>query len=118
MKEANFKNSDKYFHARGNYDAARRGPGGAWAARVIRYLGLPGRAGLGEQSLTALGSQETGFMVEKPLGTGPSLSCPHFLSGFTVGLDVCWQCVIPILLSGAVHPALEGVLELSSAFRN
>ncbi|MCP6646316.1 hypothetical protein NL493_29655, partial [Klebsiella pneumoniae] len=28
MKEANWKNSDKYFHARGNYDAARRGPGG------------------------------------------------------------------------------------------
>ncbi|XP_036284143.2 serum amyloid A-2 protein-like isoform X1 [Pipistrellus kuhlii] len=35
MREANFKNSDKYFHARGNYDAARRGPGGAWAAKVI-----------------------------------------------------------------------------------
>uniref|UniRef100_A0A8D1LWJ5 Serum amyloid A protein n=1 Tax=Sus scrofa TaxID=9823 RepID=A0A8D1LWJ5_PIG len=32
MREANFKNSDKYFHARGNYDAAQRGPGGAWAA--------------------------------------------------------------------------------------
>uniref|UniRef100_A0A8C9LIW7 Serum amyloid A protein n=1 Tax=Piliocolobus tephrosceles TaxID=591936 RepID=A0A8C9LIW7_9PRIM len=35
MKEANYKNSDKYFHARGNYDAAQRGPGGAWAAEVI-----------------------------------------------------------------------------------
>nr|XP_034342067.1 serum amyloid A-3 protein [Arvicanthis niloticus] len=35
MKKANWKNSDKYFHARGNYDAARRGPGGAWAAKVI-----------------------------------------------------------------------------------
>ncbi|XP_049637069.1 serum amyloid A protein-like isoform X2 [Suncus etruscus] len=35
MREANHKNSDKYFHARGNYDAARRGPGGAWAAKVI-----------------------------------------------------------------------------------
>ncbi|XP_009862949.1 PREDICTED: serum amyloid A protein-like, partial [Apaloderma vittatum] len=35
MREANYKNADKYFHARGNYDAARRGPGGAWAARVI-----------------------------------------------------------------------------------
>uniref|UniRef100_A0A5G2R2X7 Serum amyloid A protein n=1 Tax=Sus scrofa TaxID=9823 RepID=A0A5G2R2X7_PIG len=35
MREANFKNSDKYFHARGNYDAAQRGPGGAWAAKVI-----------------------------------------------------------------------------------
>lgn len=37
MREANWKNSDKYFHARGNYDAARRGPGGRWAAKVIRW---------------------------------------------------------------------------------
>ncbi|XP_064432837.1 amyloid protein A-like isoform X3 [Mirounga angustirostris] len=36
MREANYKNSDKYFHARGNYDAAQRGPGGVWAAKVIR----------------------------------------------------------------------------------
>ncbi|XP_067396500.1 serum amyloid A protein-like [Emydura macquarii macquarii] len=35
MREANYKNSDKYFHARGNYDAAQRGSGGAWAAKVI-----------------------------------------------------------------------------------
>ncbi|CAM2115464.1 serum amyloid A-5 protein-like [Caretta caretta] len=35
MREANYKNSDKYFHARGNYDAAQRGPGGKWAAEVI-----------------------------------------------------------------------------------
>nr|XP_045001421.1 serum amyloid A protein isoform X2 [Jaculus jaculus] len=35
MKEANWKNSDKYFHARGNYDAAQRGPGGEWAAEKI-----------------------------------------------------------------------------------
>ncbi|XP_004484332.2 serum amyloid A-2 protein [Dasypus novemcinctus] len=35
MREANYKHSDKYFHARGNYDAAQRGPGGAWAAEVI-----------------------------------------------------------------------------------
>ncbi|KAK1335899.1 hypothetical protein QTO34_003698 [Cnephaeus nilssonii] len=35
MREANYKNSDKYFHARGNYDAAKRGPGGVWAAEVI-----------------------------------------------------------------------------------
>nr|XP_045001618.1 serum amyloid A-3 protein [Jaculus jaculus]XP_045001619.1 serum amyloid A-3 protein [Jaculus jaculus]XP_045001620.1 serum amyloid A-3 protein [Jaculus jaculus]XP_045001621.1 serum amyloid A-3 protein [Jaculus jaculus]XP_045001622.1 serum amyloid A-3 protein [Jaculus jaculus]XP_045001623.1 serum amyloid A-3 protein [Jaculus jaculus] len=35
MKEANWKNSDKYFHARGNYDAAQRGPGGVWAAEKI-----------------------------------------------------------------------------------
>ncbi|XP_058402074.1 serum amyloid A protein-like [Diceros bicornis minor] len=35
MREANFKNSNKYFHAHGNYDAAQRRPGGAWAAKVI-----------------------------------------------------------------------------------
>ncbi|XP_070931100.1 serum amyloid A-1 protein isoform X2 [Macaca nemestrina] len=35
MKEANYINADKYFHARGNYDAAQRGPGGVWAAEVI-----------------------------------------------------------------------------------
>ncbi|KPP68752.1 serum amyloid A-like [Scleropages formosus] len=48
MKEANWKNSDKYFHARGNYDAAQRGPGGRWAAEVIsnareRVQGASGR---------------------------------------------------------------------------
>ncbi|KAK2920137.1 serum amyloid A [Channa argus] len=35
MREANYKNSDKYFHARGNYDAAQRGSGGRLAAEVI-----------------------------------------------------------------------------------
>ncbi|XP_020763365.2 serum amyloid A-4 protein isoform X1 [Odocoileus virginianus] len=38
MREANYKGADKYFHARGNYDAAQRGPGGAWAAKVIRRI--------------------------------------------------------------------------------
>ncbi|XP_072879325.1 serum amyloid A-1 protein-like isoform X2 [Chlorocebus sabaeus] len=36
MREADYINADKYFHARGNYDAAQRGPGGVWAAEVIR----------------------------------------------------------------------------------
>ena len=31
MREANWRGADKYFHARGNYQAARRGTGGAWA---------------------------------------------------------------------------------------
>ncbi|XP_075693173.1 serum amyloid A-2 protein [Rhinoderma darwinii] len=35
MRQANYKNADKYFHARGNYDAAKRGPGGVWASRFI-----------------------------------------------------------------------------------
>ncbi|NXV39941.1 SAA protein, partial [Rissa tridactyla] len=35
MREANYIGADKYFHARGNYDAAQRGPGGVWAAKVL-----------------------------------------------------------------------------------
>ena len=35
MREANFKNSDKYFHAKANYEAAKRGPGGEAASRHI-----------------------------------------------------------------------------------
>ncbi|XP_063842376.1 serum amyloid A-5 protein-like [Scylla paramamosain] len=35
MRRANWRNSDRYFHARGNHDAASRGAGGRWAARVI-----------------------------------------------------------------------------------
>ncbi|KAG8438419.1 hypothetical protein GDO86_008918 [Hymenochirus boettgeri] len=48
MREANFIGADKYFHARGNYDAAQRGSGGVWAAKVISdvremYQGASGR---------------------------------------------------------------------------
>ncbi|XP_047632127.1 serum amyloid A-4 protein [Phacochoerus africanus] len=35
MKEANYQNSGRYFRARGNYEAAQRGPGGIWAAKII-----------------------------------------------------------------------------------
>ncbi|CAG5856740.1 unnamed protein product [Menidia menidia] len=35
MRESNWKESDKYFHARGNHDAAGRGAGGKWAAEVV-----------------------------------------------------------------------------------
>ncbi|XP_036077215.1 serum amyloid A protein-like [Rousettus aegyptiacus] len=35
MREANYIGADKYFHARGNFDAAQRGPGGVWAAEVL-----------------------------------------------------------------------------------
>ncbi|XP_028372112.1 serum amyloid A protein-like [Phyllostomus discolor] len=35
MIEANYIGADKYFHARGNFEAAQRGPGGVWAAKVI-----------------------------------------------------------------------------------
>ncbi|XP_064144429.1 serum amyloid A-2 protein-like [Loxodonta africana] len=53
MKEANYIGADKYFHARGNYDAARRGPGGAWAAEVISD------AREGFQSFTGRGDEDT-----------------------------------------------------------
>ncbi|XP_035885009.1 serum amyloid A protein-like isoform X2 [Phyllostomus discolor] len=35
MREANYIGADKYFHAQGNNEAAQRGPGGEWAAKVI-----------------------------------------------------------------------------------
>ncbi|XP_078140953.1 serum amyloid A [Centroberyx gerrardi] len=38
MRGSNWQESDKYFHARGNHDAAQRGPGGRWAAEVIRSV--------------------------------------------------------------------------------
>ncbi|OWK17211.1 SAA4, partial [Cervus elaphus hippelaphus] len=39
MREANYQNSGRYFHARGNYEAAQRGPGGVWAAKIISSVG-------------------------------------------------------------------------------
>ena len=36
MKDANTKGADKYFHAKGNYEAANRGAGGRHAAALIR----------------------------------------------------------------------------------
>ncbi|XP_064144431.1 serum amyloid A protein-like isoform X2 [Loxodonta africana] len=53
MREADYIGADKYFHARGNYDAARRGPGGAWAAEVISD------AREGFQSFTGRGDEDT-----------------------------------------------------------
>ncbi|OPJ73823.1 serum amyloid A protein-like [Patagioenas fasciata monilis] len=56
MREANYKGADKYFHARGNYDAAQRGPGGAWAAKVIsdaRELWQSGVSGRGAEDTRA-----------------------------------------------------------------
>ncbi|XP_060606841.1 serum amyloid A-5 protein-like [Ruditapes philippinarum] len=38
MREANWKDSDKYFHTRGNYDAAQHGTGGRHAAKIISDL--------------------------------------------------------------------------------
>ena len=36
MKKANTIGADKYFHAKGNYEAAKRGTGGKDAAAIIR----------------------------------------------------------------------------------
>lgn len=72
MLEANYKNSDKYFHARGNYDAARRGPGGAWAAKVIRYLGS-WDAGRGSRAWLTLGIRRAQALEKDPSG----LRAPH-----------------------------------------
>ncbi|XP_022104991.1 serum amyloid A-5 protein-like [Acanthaster planci] len=55
MREANYIGSDKYFHARGNYDAAQRGPGGAWVAEVISNAreGWQGASGRGAEDTRA-----------------------------------------------------------------
>lgn len=39
LQVASYPNSERYFHARGNYDAAQRGPGGIWAAKVLSKAG-------------------------------------------------------------------------------
>nr|XP_042133262.1 serum amyloid A-4 protein isoform X1 [Peromyscus maniculatus bairdii] len=33
--EANYQDSDRYFSARGNFEAQQRGAGGVWAAKII-----------------------------------------------------------------------------------
>ncbi|XP_012311961.1 serum amyloid A-4 protein [Aotus nancymaae] len=35
LMTSDYQNSGRYFYARGNYDAAQRGPGGVWASKVI-----------------------------------------------------------------------------------
>ncbi|XP_019508066.1 PREDICTED: serum amyloid A-2 protein-like [Hipposideros armiger] len=59
MREANYKNADKYFHSRANRDAAQRGPGGAWIAKVISDVRervdrwKPGNSSRGEEDSKA-----------------------------------------------------------------
>lgn len=38
MKDANWNNSDKYFHCKANYQATKRGPGGEFAAEKMSNL--------------------------------------------------------------------------------
>ncbi|XP_005085211.2 serum amyloid A-5 protein-like [Mesocricetus auratus] len=56
-KKANWRDSDKYFHVRGKYDAAKKGPGVMWAAEVISD------ARESFQSLIGLGHED--FMAEQ-----------------------------------------------------
>ncbi|XP_063802405.1 serum amyloid A protein-like [Pseudophryne corroboree] len=71
MRDANYIGADKYFHARGNYDAAQRGPGGQWAAKVIsnaREFGqMAGSSGRGrEDSLADQRANEWGRSGKDP----------------------------------------------------
>ncbi|KAL4231321.1 Major acute phase reactant [Mactra antiquata] len=54
MRSANTKGADTYFHARGNYDAARRGTGGRHAAALISE----GRE-LWQGSISSRGAEDT-----------------------------------------------------------
>ncbi|XP_076011587.1 serum amyloid A-5 protein-like [Genypterus blacodes] len=58
MRDANFQNSDKYFHARGNSDAAERGPGGRWASEVISNARESVQEALGHGHEDSLADQE------------------------------------------------------------
>ncbi|XP_057604632.1 serum amyloid A-4 protein-like isoform X3 [Hippopotamus amphibius kiboko] len=74
MKEANYQNSGRYFRARGNYEAAQRGPGGIWAAKILREnaqrvtdLFKPGSSGHGrEDSRTNRAADEWGRSGKDP----------------------------------------------------
>ncbi|KAF7657231.1 hypothetical protein LDENG_00030010 [Lucifuga dentata] len=70
MKEANWKvpDTDKYFHARGNYDAAQRGPGGKWAAEVISDAREWVQEGLGRHHEDTLADQEANRWGRSKLG--------------------------------------------------
>ncbi|KAB7499207.1 Serum amyloid A-2 protein [Armadillidium nasatum] len=76
MKQANWKNSDKYFHARGNRDAARHGAGGAWAARTIsnareftdRLRGQSSADAAADQRANRLGRNGGNINIYRPRG--------------------------------------------------
>ncbi|KAM7330819.1 hypothetical protein ACRRTK_010008 [Alexandromys fortis] len=55
--EANYPNSDRYFSARGNFEAQQRGAGGIWAAKIIRMW-----ANQSLFVLSAAGNKEKGFI--------------------------------------------------------
>ncbi|XP_068116822.1 serum amyloid A-5 protein-like [Hyperolius riggenbachi] len=57
MKKSNWRESDKYFHARGNYDAARRGSGGVFAAKVISNVREGVQRAMGESAADSRADQ-------------------------------------------------------------
>ena len=82
MKKANTIGADKYFHAKGNYEAAKRGTGGKHAAAIIRsnrlvyfiiiffYLGFTARQDyfwISHFEPSRSDGEETGDSREKPL---------------------------------------------------
>ncbi|XP_078474044.1 serum amyloid A protein-like [Lampetra fluviatilis] len=71
MKKANHKGADKYFHARGNYEAAQRGPGGRFAAAVIsdaREALRPGKDSAADQEANRHGRNGGDPNVYRPEG--------------------------------------------------
>uniref|UniRef100_S4RZ41 Serum amyloid A protein n=1 Tax=Petromyzon marinus TaxID=7757 RepID=S4RZ41_PETMA len=71
MKEANYIGADKYFHARGNYQAAQRGPGGRFAAAVIsnaREILRPGKDSAADQEANRHGRNGGDPNVYRPKG--------------------------------------------------
>ncbi|XP_012636092.1 serum amyloid A-1 protein-like [Microcebus murinus] len=76
MREANYINADKYFHARGNYDAAQRGPGGVWAAEKIsdaregiqKLMGHGAEDSLADQAANEWGRSGKGPNFFRPAG--------------------------------------------------
>lgn len=58
MRRANTIGADKYFHARGNYEAARRGTGGRHAAAIISNAREWGQRALGRGHEDTAADQE------------------------------------------------------------
>ena len=73
MKKANTIGADKYFHAKGNYEAAKRGTGGKHAAAIIRYTSVQSLLPCEECAHDKIRSVESVFHKPSPL-TSPVAS--------------------------------------------
>ncbi|MEQ2204176.1 hypothetical protein XENOCAPTIV_009168 [Xenoophorus captivus] len=93
MRDANWINSDKYFHARGNYDAAQRGAGGRWAAEVISDARewVQGNSGRGMRTQRVIRRQIVGDVAEEiPIITGQQ--------DFLINTEKRLSCVIKVMI--------------------